>query len=356
MRVLVTGGAGFIGSHVTKALIRKKYNPVILDNLILGHKNIVEEVLGVPLIIGNVGDKNLIKSIITGEHERLVGTIHEGKLIQAVIHFAAFAYVEESVKEPIKYYENNFVQSLRMLEVLCSKEIIQKSQLKEPIPIIFSSTCATYGKPDFLPITENAKQMPINPYGWSKFMIENLIKDLSKSVQLRSVILRYFNAAGASEDGNLGENHDPETHLIPLIIKAALGRTKEVQIFGDDYKTHDGSCIRDYVHVDDLANAHILSLDYLLTNSEKSKYKKVSELCKIYNVGTGKGYSVKEVINATEEITNLKVPFKIIQRREGDPPILIASSKKITDELNWEPLHKDIKTMIKHAYEWLKKT
>lgn len=359
MRVLVTGGAGYIGSHVTKALLKKNYYPIILDNLVSGNKNVAEKVLEVPFIYGDVGNKKLIKSIVTGDHDKLIGTIHEGKLIQAVMHFAAFAYVGESVQEPIKYYSNNFVQSLNMLEVLCSEEIIKKNKNKEPIPIIFSSTCATYGKPDFLPIKEDTPQRPISPYGWSKFMTENLIKDLSKTANLRSVILRYFNAAGASEDGTLGEQHYPETHLIPLAIKAAMGKTKELKIYGDNYKTPDGTCIRDYIHVDDLANAHILSLDYLFSNAQESEKiqnkKKFSELCTIFNVGNGKGFSVKEVINATEEITNLKVPYKIEKSREGDPAILIASSKKIQEELNWTPLFKEIKIIILHAYKWFKK-
>ena len=352
MRVLVTGGAGYIGSHTVKALIEAKHEPIILDNLIYGHKDIVKDVLKVPLCVGQVGDQDLLRSILLGTHENLKGTIHEKKHIEAVLHFAAYAYVGESVKDPIKYYKNNVSETITLLDNLCDEEIIAKRLDKSPIPLVFSSTCATYGIPNSLPITENTPQLPINPYGKSKLMIEEIIKDLGISKNLRSVVLRYSNAAGASPDSLLGEDHDPETHLIPLIITSVLEKNKNWRVFGNDYETKDGTCIRDYIHVCDLADAHVLALKILEENNKKI-FK--NENCKFFNVGTGKGVSVLDVIKFTEEICGEKIYFIFDKRREGDPSILVASAKKVMRELKWKPKFPEVKDIILHAYNWHKK-
>tara|TARA_B100000242_G_C42988704_1_gene458938 strand:+ start:48 stop:1136 length:1089 start_codon:yes stop_codon:yes gene_type:complete len=355
MRILVTGGAGYIGSHTVKALIEKGHNPVIIDNLIYGHENIVKEILKVPLIIGQIGNFQVLKEILLGKHASLKGTIHEEKTIEAVMHFAAYAYVGESVSDPLKYYKNNVVESIILLDALCDKEVISKTENNLPIPIVFSSTCATYGNPDSMPITEETYQNPINPYGRSKLFIEKILQDLAKAVKLRSVILRYFNAAGASPDLSLGEMHEPETHLIPLVIQTALGIRDNVKIFGNDYDTPDGTCLRDFIHVCDLADAHVKALSFL----EKSKTKKISiedeYTSEIFNLGNGNGVSVKEIIKNVEEISNVKLKVIESKRRDGDPPILIASSKKINNLLGWKPKYPNIKEIIKHAYYWHKK-
>ena len=354
MRILVTGGAGYIGSHTVKALIDEGHHPVIIDNLIYGHEYIVREVLKVPLIIGQIGNFQLLKEILLGQHASLIGTIHEGKTIEAVMHFAAYAYVGESVLDPLKYYKNNVVESTILLDALCDEDILSKTENHLPIPIVFSSSCATYGNPDRMPITEETSQNPINPYGRSKLFIEMILQDLAKSVKLRSVILRYFNAAGASPDLSIGERHEPETHLIPLVIHTALGIRDNIKIFGNDYDTHDGTCIRDYIHVCDLADAHVKALN-LLSNDKTKETNEDEYVSQIFNLGNGKGVSVKEIIKNVEEISNVK--FKVIEtnRREGDPPILIASSKKINNLLGWKPKYPGINEIIKHAYNWHKK-
>jgi len=355
MRILVTGGAGYIGSHTVKALIEKGHNPVIIDNLIYGHEDIVKEVLKVPLIISQIGNFQVLKEILLGQHPSLIGTIHEEKTIEAVMHFAAYAYIGESVLDPLKYYKNNLVQSTILLDVLCDKEVISKTENNLPIPIVFSSTCATYGNPDQMPITEETFQNPINPYGRSKLFIEKIIQDLAKSAKLRSVILRYFNAAGASPDLSLGELHEPETHLIPLVIQTALGMRDNIKIFGNDYDTRDGTCIRDYIHVCDLADAHVKALSLLIKGKTKKTSFREEYNSEVFNLGNGKGVSVREIINTVEEIS--KVRFKVIEtnRRDGDPPILISSSKKINNLLGWTPKYPSINEIIKHAYDWQKK-
>ena len=355
MRVLVTGGAGYIGSHTVRALIKAGHEPVVIDNLVYGHREVVEEIFKIPFICGNIGDTNLLRSIIFGNHENLRNSNHEGKMIEAVLHFAAYAYVGESVKEPLKYYKNNVVGSINLLDTICSKDISSRRSSFDPIPIVFSSTCATYGIPKELPITENTPQNPINPYGKSKLMIEQVIKDLAKSSNLRSVILRYFNAAGASPDSIIGEDHDPETHLIPLVIKAAI-KSETIKIFGDDYPTKDGTCLRDYIHVCDLADAHVLALN---TFNEKEKNPKLiheSEgKCNVYNLGNGSGVSVKEIINIVENITHRHIKSITEKRREGDPASLIASPSKIQKELGWSPKYPQIEEIISHAINWYRK-
>jgi UDP-glucose 4-epimerase len=256
MRVLVTGGAGYIGSHAVRALHRAGHQPVVLDNLVYGHEDIVTKVLKVPLVLGQVGDRDVLESLLRGRHPNLVGTALEGRPIEAVLHFAAYAYVGESVQDPAKYYRNNLGDTLTLLEALVATE--------KPLPIVFSSTCATYGLPQQIPMAEDHPQAPINPYGRGKWMAEQLLNDFGHAYGLPSVIFRYFNAAGADPDGDLGEDHDPETHLIPRVLDVMSSREPYLQIFGDDYPTADGTCIRDYIHVADLANAHVLGLQRIV--------------------------------------------------------------------------------------------
>lgn len=321
MTILVTGGAGYIGTHTVKLLKKAGYEVIILDNLVYGHRDLVENVLKVELIVGDLGDRLLLKEIFNSYS------------IEAVIHFAAYAYVGESMTNPAKYYRNNVAATLNLLEAM------QKAQVNK---IVFSSTCASYGIPNIIPIPENHPQNPINTYGASKLMVERILTDFSEAYGLNSVIFRFFNAAGASPDGNLGEDHDPEPHLIPLVLYTALGKRDFISVFGIDYPTPDGTCIRDYIHVEDLGNAHILGLKYLL-NGGKSE---------IFNLGNGNGFSVKEVIETAEKITGKKIKIKYGDRREGDPPILIAGSKKARQMLNWQPQYNDLETIITHAWQW----
>ena len=355
MRVLVTGGAGYIGSHTVKALIEAKHYPVVLDNLVNGNRYIAEKFPNIPFIVGDVGDAELIKRVIFGRHEKLVGSIHEGAMIEGVLHFAAYAYVGESINCPLKYYKNNVAASINLLDIICSEEVVKKRKSLDPIPLVFSSSCATYGIPKDLPITEESIQNPINPYGRSKLMIENMIKDLGLYSKLKSVILRYFNASGASPDASIGEDHTPETHLIPLVIEAAL-KSKEITIYGDDYSTKDGTCIRDYIHVCDLADAHVLAINSLVKSFSKGEKNSLSkDCCKIYNLGNGSGYSVKEIISITEKISQNKIKSHISTRRVGDPAILVSSATKIIQELGWKPKYPNIEDIIKHAFNWHKK-
>ena len=328
--ILVTGGAGFIGSHTVKELVKQGYKPIILDNLSYGHENIVDQVLKVPLIKGDISDRNLIKKIFSNFS------------IEAVIHFAAYAYVGESCINPIKYYENNVIGTINLLNAII--EFTNKETKERPIPIVFSSTCATYGIPKEVPIKENTLQNPINPYGNSKLFIEKILEDYGNAYNLSSISFRYFNAAGASKDSSLGENHIPETHLIPLTFDATIKENKPLIIFGSDYPTHDGTCIRDYIHVEDLANAHIMGLKKVMNSSSK--------LSEVYNLATGKGYSVLEIIKTVEKITNQKVNFLFGEKREGDPPILIADPTKANRELGWKAKNLSISTIIQDAWNW----
>ena len=319
MNVLVVGGAGYIGSHCVRQLLAAGHRPVVVDNLVFGHRLAVKnEVSFYDCDIGN---------------SKAIGKILREESIEVVMHFAAFAYVGESVNEPRKYYENNFVATLRLLEAMLDNAVNK---------FVFSSTCATYGKPVALPILESLPQEPINPYGQTKLDVENCLKAFAHAYGLSFAAFRYFNAAGASVDGSIGEDHDPETHLIPLVIDAATGRRANIEIFGTDYDTPDGTCLRDYIHVDDLSRAHIAVFDKL--EEPGSSY--------FYNLGTGKPSSVREIINVVEEVTGLKVPVIEAARRAGDPPILYADSSKARKELGWEIQYTEIKDIIETAWQW----
>lgn len=320
MNILVVGGAGYIGSHMCKYLSQNNYTPVVLDNLIYGHK---EAVKWGPLYAGAMEDKSLLNRIFA-EHE-----------IAAVMHFAAFAYVGESVTAPDKYYRNNVASTLSLLEAMQENDISR---------FIFSSTCATYGEPTEIPMSENHPQVPINPYGRTKLMVEQILDDFDVAFGLKSVILRYFNAAGADPDGEIGEDHNPETHLIPLVLQVAAGQRESIQIFGDDYPTKDGTCIRDYIHINDLAQAHLLALNKLMDGFPGGKY----------NLGNGDGYSVTQVIESARRITGRPIPAKVVERRAGDPAVLIGSSKKASEKLNWQPQFADLDAIIETAWKWHK--
>jgi len=340
MSILVTGGAGYIGSHTVKALKNNNFRPIVLDNFVSSDQYILKNVLKVPFINGETGDKKLILSLLEGSHE-----LTKCDPIKGIIHFAAFTSVRESCKNPLLFYKNNLIQTLNLLEM-----VVDKNKKKESnIPIVFSSSCATYGLPKDIPIEENTFQNPINPYGRSKFYIEQILKDFGIAYGLNSVIFRYFNAAGADPSGIIGENHDPETHLIPLIIKSLINPSTSVKIFGTDYPTKDGTCIRDYIHVSDLANAHILGLKKLL-NKEKSE----TVLPLVFNLGNGNGYSVLEVIKTAEKIVGKKLNTIFCDRREGDAVSLIASAEKAKRELGWEPKIIKLEDIIYDAFNWHK--
>lgn len=317
MAILVTGGAGYIGSAAVRDLTEKGEDVVVIDNLVYGHRNALSA--DVPFYEGDIGDPDLIKKILS-EHS-----------IEACMHFSAFAYVGESVENPRKYYENNFVQTLSLLGALIENDVKK---------FIFSSTCATYGEPQYVPIDEKHPQNPSNPYGWSKFMVERVLEDYDRAHALKFVALRYFNACGAS--GPCGEDHDPETHLIPLVLFAALGKIPHVSIFGEDYPTPDGTAVRDYIHVSDLSAAHLLAL-YRLRGGESSEF---------INLGNGSGYSVKEVIETARRITGKPIEAIPAARRAGDPSRLVADAAKAKDLLGWEPKFPDLESIIESAWAW----
>ena len=316
--ILVTGGAGYIGSHACKALANAGYTPIAYDNLIYGHEWAVK---WGPFEHGDILDRKRLDEVI--EQYQPV----------AIMHFAAYAYVGESVEHPGKYYRNNVTGSLTLIEAMRDNGINN---------FIFSSTCATYGIPNQVPITEDHPQAPINPYGHSKVMIEQMLKDFDVAHELKSVSLRYFNAAGADPDGETGEDHDPETHLIPLVLDAAAGKRPSITIFGDDYDTPDGTCIRDYIHVTDLADAHVKALKYLEQGGETTRF----------NLGNGKGFSVKEVIDTATKVTGKDIPVVIGKRRSGDPPRLVGDAERIRKELNWSPQYADLEKIIDTAWKW----
>lgn len=321
MAVLVCGGAGYIGSHVNKQLNKEGYETVVFDNLIYGHRDAVKWGHFVQGDLKNIDE---------------IEAVFQKYSIEAVFHFAAYAYVGESVKEPEKYYYNNVANTLNLLHVMkkygCNK-------------IIFSSTCATYGEPERVPITEDMQQSPINPYGASKLMVETIFQDYSKAYDLKFVVLRYFNAAGADPEGEIGESHIPETHLIPLVLDAASGKRQDIKVFGTDYDTPDGSCIRDYIHVYDLATAHLLALHYLEEGKESN----------FFNLGNALGTSVLEVVESVKKVTNRKFRVTMTDRREGDPAKLVGSSEKAQKVLGWKPVYGDIDTIVEHAWKWHEK-
>jgi UDP-glucose 4-epimerase len=321
MRVLITGGAGYIGSHVVKALGEKGYEVLVVDNLSKGHR---EAVLYGRLVVADLKDKETLDAIF-----------REFKP-DAVMHFAAFIEVAESVKEPLKYYRNNTVNTMNLLEVMLRNDVNR---------FIFSSTAAVYGNPEKIPIPETESVKPINPYGQSKAFVEKILQDFDRSYGLRYVSLRYFNAAGADPEGRIGESHNPETHLIPLILKAAKGERGSIKIFGTDYPTPDGTCIRDYIHVDDLAEAHILALEYLLSGGSSE----------VFNCGYGCGFSVREVIDTAKKVTGIDFSVEETERRPGDPAILVADSSKIKDVLSWKPQFDDLEYIIRTAWNWERK-
>jgi UDP-glucose 4-epimerase len=317
MTILITGGAGYIGSVTTELLRARGEQVVVLDNLSRGYRDAVDPTI--PFYEGNVGDRELVARIAR-EHD-----------INACIHFAAFAYVGESVTEPTLYYENNVAQGINLLGALVKAGVRQ---------FVFSSTCATYGEPQQIPIDETHPQLPTNPYGWSKLFVERILADYDRAYDLKFVALRYFNASGASPDR--GERHEPETHLIPLVLQTAQKKLDHVTVFGDDYPTHDGTCVRDYIHVSDLADAHALALGYLRNEG----------LSTAINLGNGAGYSVLEVIHAAREITQQDIPMEVEGRRAGDPSHLVADSSKARSVLGWHPQHADLSTIISSAWEW----
>jgi UDP-glucose 4-epimerase len=319
--ILIVGGAGYIGSHVNKYITQKGYSTIVYDNLITGHKDFVK---WGEFVLGDTSDR---------EQLELVFATYP---IEAVFYFAAFAYVGESVQDPQKYYKNNLQFTITLLEVM------QKYGVKN---FIFSSTCATYGIPQEIPIPEIHPQNPINPYGRSKLSVEWILEDYSRAYGLKYVSLRYFNAAGADPEGEIGERHNPETHLIPIILEVALKKRKVVKIFGTDYPTPDGTCIRDYIHVMDLAQAHWLGLEYL-------KNEKTSQ---VFNLGNGKGFSVKEVIETARKITQRDILAIPSSKRPGDPPILVGSSEKAKNILGWAPEFPDLDIIIQTAWKWHQK-
>ena len=320
-KILVTGGAGYIGAHACKALAKAGYEPVAYDNLVYGHR---EAVRWGPLVEGDVGDRG-----------RVAATIRQ-HAIGAVMHFAAFAYVGESVEKPEKYFQNNVVNTLAMLEAMrdCGVE-----------RIVFSSTCATYGLPETMPIREETPQRPVNPYGETKLMIERALYWYGIAHGLRSVALRYFNAAGADPDGEVGEDHQPETHLIPLILDAAAGRRGQIDVYGTDYPTPDGSAVRDYIHVQDLADAHVKALRYLENGGAS---------CAL-NLGTGHGHSVRETIAVARRVTGRAIPSRDSARRPGDPPVLVADATRAREVLGWVPALGSLEEIIGTAWAWHQK-
>lgn len=318
--VLVTGGAGYIGSHACKALAAAGYVPVTYDNLVYGHEWAVR---WGPFEKGDLFDS-----------ERLTAVLRTYRP-QAVMHFAAYAYVGESVVDPGKYYRNNVAGTLTLLEAMRAVGVDR---------FVFSSTCATYGHPDAVPITEKQVQSPVNPYGRSKHMIEQILRDFSDAYGLRAVALRYFNAAGADAEAEIGEDHDPETHLIPLVLRAASDSAAPVTIFGTDYSTPDGTCVRDYVHVSDLAVAHVRGLQHL---EEREGFS-------AFNLGTGRGYSVRQVIAAASQVTGREVATAEGARRPGDPAVLVADDTLAREVLGWRPKYSDIDPIVETAWRWFR--
>jgi UDP-glucose-4-epimerase GalE len=319
MRILVTGGAGYIGSHTVKLLLARGHDVTVYDNLSEGHRRAVP---ADRLVVGDLKDVDHLDHVLVVNR------------VEAVVHFAASCYVGESVTDPAKYYLNNLSNSLNLLD-RCRRHSVTR--------FVFSSTCATYGVPTAVPITEGEKQLPINPYGNTKLAFERMLADYAPAYGIGYAALRYFNAAGAAADGTIGEDHDPETHLIPVVLQAALGKRPHVEVYGTDYPTADGTCARDYIHVDDLAEAHLLALERLQPGRGVQ-----------FNVGIGRGYSVREVVRAAEEVTGKKIAVKEGPRRPGDPPALVAASDKIRRELGWAPKYTELRPIVETAWNWHK--
>jgi UDP-glucose-4-epimerase GalE len=317
MRILVTGGAGYIGSHTVKLLLARRHDVWIYDSLVFGHRAAVP---AERLIVADLADSAALDHAFVAHR------------IEAVVHFAAFAFVGESVTHPAKYWQNNLVNSVSLIDH-CRRHGVSR--------FVFSSTCATYGIPEQVPITEETPQRPINPYGQTKLAVERALADFAAAYGLGYTALRYFNAAGAASDGSIGEDHHPETHLIPLVLQTALGQRPHIELFGSDYPTPDGTCIRDYIHVDDLADAHLRALERI----EPGK-------CLCLNLGTGRGHSNREVIQAAERVTGKKIPVKEGPRRAGDPPQLVAAADKARDVLGWKPRYPDLEMIIETAWNW----
>lgn len=319
--ILIVGGAGYIGSHINKELNKQGFKTVVFDSLVKGHK---EAVKWGEIFEGDLGNIEDIREVF------------KKYPIEAVLHFAAFIEVGESVKDPQKYYQNNVKNTLNLFQVML------ENQVKK---IIFSSTAATFGNPQYTPIDEKHPQIPINPYGMAKLMVEKILTDYDTAYEFKYIALRYFNACGADLETEIGEDHNPESHLIPLILDAAAGKREDIKIFGTDYPTSDGTCIRDYVHVADLAQAHILALKKLLAGGESDQF----------NLGNGTGFSVKEVIDMVKKVTGKDFKVTEVERRAGDPPVLVADSTKAKQVLGWKPEYADLETIIDSAWKWHQK-
>lgn len=320
-KILVTGGAGYIGSHVCKRLASQGFEPIVFDSLENGHESFVK---WGPLVQGDIRRKDDVEQAFATHRP------------EAVMHLAAYAYVGESSEQPEKYYENNVEGTLNVLASVLEHNIKA---------FVFSSSCAVYGIPETLPITEETEKNPINPYGSTKLAVENVLEDYAETHDLRYVSLRYFNAAGADQDEEIGEWHDPETHLIPLTLDVALGRRDSLEIYGDDYPTEDGTCVRDYLHVEDISEAHVAALKHLLAGKPSD----------VFNLGVGQGYSVLEIIKMAQEVTGQEIPYQIKDRRPGDPPILVADASKAARQLSWSPQHSNLEQILRDAYAWQKK-
>ena len=318
--ILVCGVAGYIGSHMVAELLENNHKVVVLDSLVKGHK---EALLGGKLYVGDLRDRKILDKVFT-----------ENK-IDAVIDFAAFSLVGESMTEPLKYFNNNVYGTISLLEAMRDYNVKY---------IVFSSTAATYGEPEVVPITENSKTIPTNAYGESKLLVEKILRWCDHAYGIKYTTLRYFNAAGAHISGKIGEDHSPETHLIPIILDVALGNREKIMMFGDDYDTKDGTCVRDYIHVSDLASAHSLALKRLMNGGDSA----------IYNLGNGTGFTVKEMVEIARKVTGHTIPAEVAERRAGDPAVLIASSKKAMEELGWKPKYADVETIISTAWNWHK--
>lgn len=318
--ILVCGGAGYIGSHMVAELLENNHEVIVLDSLVKGHK---EALLGGKLYVGDLRDRKILDKVFT-----------ENK-IDAVIDFAAFSLVGESMTEPLKYFNNNVYGTISLLEAMRDYNVKY---------IVFSSTAATYGEPEVVPITEDSKTIPTNAYGESKLLVEKILRWCDRAYGIKYTTLRYFNAAGAHISGKIGEDHSPETHLIPIILDVALGNREKIMMFGDDYDTKDGTCVRDYIHVSDLASAHSLALKRLMNGGDSA----------IYNLGNGTGFTVKEMVEIARKVTGHPIPAEVAERRAGDPAVLIASSKKAMEELGWKPKFADVETIISTAWNWHK--